>query len=132
MTYKFLSTVFCALSISLGMGLVFRADLITLLFGIDDHPSADLLARRAGMLFWGWALVTFLSRDAAPSDTRQHVTLGMAAVMGGLAIVGTYELVTGSAGPGIGVAIGGEVALTIAALVVHAKNRASVNQARAN
>ena len=83
-------------------------DLIYLLFGVAPHPTADLLAKRAAFLFLGFAVLSFLGRNAPFSSLRQAVTVAMAITIAGLMLVGMYEFFFGIAGPGIWIAIGGE------------------------
>lgn len=88
--------------------LLLSPGLVYWLFGIPGHPSADLLAKRAAFLFLGLAVLSFVGRDAPPSNLRQTVILSMATTVAGLICVGVYEFLAGAAGPGIWIAIIGE------------------------
>lgn len=108
MSYKAVSLAASALYITLFACLLVAPDLIYSFFGIARHATADLLARRAAMLFLGLAVLCFLGRNAPPSDFRQAVSVAMATTMAGLIIAGMYEFFFGVAGVGIWAAITGE------------------------
>lgn len=108
MSYKAVSIAASALCSALFACLLVAPDLIYWLFGIERHTTADLLARRAAMLFLGMAVLTFLGRNAPYSSLRQVVSVAMATTMAGLMLTGMYEFFLGTAGIGIWSAIGGE------------------------
>ena len=108
MSYKAVSLSATALCIALFVCLLVAPDLIYWLFGVASHATADLLAKRAAILFLGLAVLSFMGRNAPPSSLRHAVTVAMATVMGGLMLVGMYEFFSGTAGLGIWLAIGGE------------------------
>ncbi len=108
MTYKTVSVAASALYIALFACLLIAPDLIYWLFGIESHTTADLLAKRAAMLFLGLAVLSFLGRNAPYSSLRQAVSAAMATTMAGLMLTGMYEFFLGTAGIGIWSAIGGE------------------------
>lgn len=107
-THKAVSIAASALYGMLFVCLLIAPDLIYWLFGIERHATADLLARRAAMLFLGLAMFSFLGRNAPYSSLRQAVSIAMATTMAGLMLAGMYEFFVGTAGIGIWSAIGGE------------------------
>ena len=108
MPYKAVSLAASALYITLFACLLVAPNLIYWLFDSGSHPTADLLAKRAAMLFLGLAALSFLGRNAPSSSLRQAVTVAMATTMAGLMLTGMYEFFLGTAGFGIWFAIGGE------------------------
>ncbi len=112
--YKSTSLAAAALSATLFALLLVVPDLIFLIFGVEGSETARLMSRRAAMLFLGFALITYLGRDAQNSILRQAVCLGMAATMFGLAATGIFEFVRGFAGLGILLAVLAEIGFGLA------------------
>lgn len=108
MSFKAVSLAASALCSTLFVCLLLTPDLIYWLFGVESHATADLLAKRAAMLFLGLAVLSFLGRNAPYSSLRQAVSVSMATTMAGLILAGMYEFFMGTAGIGIWSAIGGE------------------------
>lgn len=108
MSYKAVSFAASALYFALFACLLLSPEVIYWLFGINGHPSADLLAKRAGMLFLGLAVLSFVGRDAPPSNLRRTVVIAISTTLGGLIVIGVYEFLRGTAGAGIWCAIAGE------------------------
>lgn len=67
------------------------------LFGVPQSETADLIARRAAMLFLGLAVISWSARNAPPSGFRRGFSLGIVVSMLGLAGVGSYEFLRGFA-----------------------------------
>lgn len=65
------------------------------LFGVPQSETANLIARRAAMLFLGLAVISWSARSAPPS---RGFSLGIIVAMLGLAAVGSYEFLRGFAG----------------------------------
>jgi hypothetical protein len=65
------------------------------------------------MFFMGYAIISFFSRTAQPSTTRQAISCGIALSMFGISILGIFEFVRGSLGIGIFFAVGLEVFLFV-------------------
>ncbi len=84
-----------------------------MLFEIDGNESAYFISRRAAMLFLGFAVISYFSRNAQNTDTRQSILLGLALSMFGLAILGAFEFARGFAGVGIFLAVGTELFLAV-------------------
>lgn len=95
--------------------------LIYFLFNITGDPVGDFLAKRAAMVFLALAAICYASRNAAPSDARDAIALGIALGMTGLALTGLYEFLRGYVGIGIWLAIITEV--TVAALFLSTRTR---------
>lgn len=108
MSYKAVSLAASVLYLTLFACLLLSPGLIYWLFGIPGHSSADLLAKRAAMLFLGLAVLSFVGRDAPPSNLRRTVVIALSTTLVGLIGVGVYEFMTGTAGAGIWCAIAGE------------------------
>ncbi len=75
--------------------------LMTWLFGIAPDVSAQVMARRAGLLFFGLACLFFILRSTAEVRLQRQVSGATAATMAGLALLGLVELVSGRVGLGI-------------------------------
>lgn len=64
------------------------------LFGVPQSETADLIARRAAMLFLGLAVISWNAHSAPPSI---GFSLGIVVAMLGLASAGSYEFLRGFA-----------------------------------
>ncbi len=116
-----------ALCLTLCILLCFAPTLIYRLFELNGSPTSDLLAKRAAMLFLGYTVLLFASRDIRAEETIKVISLTMCVTFAGLIGVGCFEYFTGTAGPGIWLAIGGEfffIILFVAAWL-NRKNNAS-------
>ncbi len=100
MNFKILSYFTFGLSAVLSILLLFFPNVIFFIFGLEGNATADFISRRAAMLFLGYAVIAFFSRNSPPSDSRQAITLGIALSMLGLAILGLFEFARGFAGLG--------------------------------
>lgn len=119
MSYRTLCGLTGAIALALALTLLLAPQVIYALFAIAPHESADFLARRAAMLFVGFAVLSFSMREAEPRSQRSY-SVAMATTMGALAALGSFELARGFAGLGLGLAIGVELFLT-AAFVLHVR-----------
>ena len=63
------------------------------------------MSRRASILFLGLAAITFLARDEPDSAARRAIATSIFITMTGLAFLGLIELMRGTAGLGILLAI---------------------------
>jgi len=111
--FRVLSLITSVIAIILFISLLFVPEPIFMLFEIDGNESAYFISRRAAMLFLGFAVISYFSRNAQNTNTRQSILLGLTLSMFGLAILGTFEFVRGFAGIGIFLAIGTEVFLAV-------------------
>lgn len=121
--YKTLSVITGSLSIALAVFLLFVPEPIFLIFGVTGNESACFMARRASMLFVGYAAVALLSRDEPPSSARQAIAFGMGASMAGFVALGLFELLRGRAGPGILLPMGVELGLALSYFSVWSRGR---------
>ena len=112
--YKLLSYITFGISVILSILLLFLPETIFFLFGVDGNESAYFISRRAAMFFVGYAVISYFSRNAQPSVTRQSISLGIALSMLGFALLGLFEYFRNFAGTGIFLAISAELFLSIA------------------
>lgn len=110
MSYKLVSTAMAGLCLILSIALTFFPNLIYWLFELVPNGLGDFLAKRAAVLFLGLSILSYLSRNAPPSELRSAIALAFFVTMGGLALVGLYEYLRGYAGPGIWLAMSTETA----------------------
>lgn len=68
-----------------------------LAFGIDGTPGAQFVARRAGILMLGLAVMLMLLRNQPPSEARQAVAIALVVTWAGLAIFGAQAILRGVA-----------------------------------
>ncbi len=113
-SYPFVSKLSSALCFALFVCLLLAPGLIYWIFGLDGNEVSDLIARRAAMMFMGLSAMIFLSRNAEASQQRQNMCLGLAIMMGALAVIGIFEFVRGAVGLGIWLAIITEIAFSLA------------------
>jgi hypothetical protein len=113
-SYPLVSKLASALCFILFICLLLAPSLIYWIFGLDGNEVSDLIARRAAMMFMGLAAIIFLSRNAEPSQLRQSLCLGLAIMMGALAIIGIFEFLRGAVGVGIWLAITTEITFALA------------------
>ena len=113
LTFRHLNLITFVLSTTLGTFLLLIPDPIFHLFGLVGNESAYFVARRASMFFLGYAVISYFSRNAQPSTTRQAISLGVALSMFGFAILGTLEFIRGFAGGGVFLPVSAEVFLAV-------------------
>ncbi|ESQ77570.1 hypothetical protein [Asticcacaulis sp. AC402] len=121
MSFRSVSSATALLFTILCATLVFFPQPIYWLFGLDPHALGDFMARRAGVLFLGLALIVWLTRETGDPAVQKAICLALAVMMLGLAAMGTFEFARGYAEPGIWLAIVGEI--TIGAAYVHVWRR---------
>ena len=98
------------LSLTLATALIVYPALIYLIFSMEGSSGADIISRRAGMLFIGLGVVCWRLRNVE-GEARTGLATGMTAAMVGLAVVGGFEFYRGAVGPGIFLAMTAETAL---------------------
>ncbi|MBL4805743.1 MAG: hypothetical protein JKY31_00455 [Rhodobacteraceae bacterium] len=113
MTYRVVSLAASVVCLLLCLILLLLPDVIYWLFNITGAEVSDFLARRAAMLFLGFAVLCFLGRNAEDSEMRRTVSVAMAIAMAGLAATGIFEFMRGYVGIGIWLAIVVEVAFAV-------------------
>lgn len=113
LSFKTLNIITLGISIILAIILLFFPKAIFLLFGIEGNESAYFICRRAAMLFVGYAVICYFSRNINHSESKQSISLGIALSMMGFAILGIFEFLRGFAGVGIFLAVIAELFLSI-------------------
>lgn len=86
---------------------------IFFLFDVNGNEAAFFICRRTSMLFGGYAIISFFTKDLQHSKIRQTLSLGFAFSMAGFALMGTIEFIRGFAGGGIFFAVASELFLTV-------------------
>ncbi|MGC1494613.1 MAG: hypothetical protein WA790_02305 [Sulfitobacter sp.] len=109
-SYHDLSITASIIAAALFLCLLLVPGLIHWLFAIPSDPATDFMSRRAGVLFLGLSIITFQARHAPQNPLRRGISLGIATLMGGLALLGTFEFFRGQTGIGIWLAIVTEAA----------------------
>lgn len=109
--YRNLSIATAGLSLYLFVCLLFFPGAIFALFGLQGAESAEIMSRRASMLFMGFSVICWSAHDVENSAARQAVSAGLAVAMLGLAGIGLFELGRGAVGPGVLPAIAAEVTI---------------------
>lgn len=112
MTFRHLTLFAFLLSALLCLGMLIAPPVFFWLFGLDQNVAATVMLRRSGMLFAGIAILLWGARRAKGA-TQVVFARGMVVMMGGLALLGLVEFITGRVGLGSFVAILIETALAI-------------------
>jgi hypothetical protein len=105
--FTLITAVFGTLSVTL---LLWPA-VIHWLFQITSDPATDVMSRRAAMLFAGLSFIVWQARTAPDSLLRQGICFGVIVGLGGLAMIGCIELISGTVGIGITLAVIAELYL---------------------
>lgn len=105
--FTLITAVFGTLSVTL---LLWPA-VIHWLFQITSDPATDVMSRRAAMLFAGLSVIVWQARTAPDSPLRQGICFGVIVGLGGLAMIGCIELISGTVGIGITLAVIAELYL---------------------
>jgi hypothetical protein len=92
MTFKMMALVTTFAGGILGLRFIFAGASILKQWGLDPSDGSLIMSRRLGALYLGLALMFFLGREAAPSDLRSAMCLGMGAAIALLACLGAFEL----------------------------------------
>lgn len=82
--------------------------------GLVASAWTDFLCRRAGVIVLGLGVLSFVSRNAPPTATRQGIVLGVGTSLGGLAVLGSVEVARGFASPGLLPAVAVETLFALA------------------
>ncbi len=123
LNFKILNIITFGLSITLFIFLLIIPEPIFLLFNVEGNEVAYFFCRRAAMLFGGYAVISFCSKDMPLSLTRQAISLGIALSMLGFSVLGTFEFIRGFAGGGIFFAISGEFFLAVSYFTIWLSDR---------
>ena len=105
MNFKMISIFTASIACSLFAAFLIYPELPFSLFSIEQSNSAFFVGRRMAMLFLGLAILLWVGRNAAHSESRQAICLSVGVSMCALAGLGVFELLQGHAGPGILLAI---------------------------
>lgn len=99
--FKYLSTVSSVFCFGTFAILMMYPRIIYLLFGIESSASADVMSRRAAILFLAVGTILWRSRDLPEGNARAGLAVGMFVFMAGFVVLGLVELLRGAVGPGI-------------------------------
>ncbi len=113
MSFSISCKAVAALFVVLFFLLLITPEFIFWLFGVPQSETANLIARRAAMLFLGFSVVSWSARNAPPSPLRTGFSLGIVVSMAGLACTGTYEFLRGFANWPIMLAVATECAFAL-------------------
>lgn len=113
MPYKTVSLMCAALFAAHALALFLVPGLIYALFSLPAAPTANILSRRTALLFLGLASLALLTAGHPDSPTRRAIAAAFILTFATLAILGLAEWLRGVVGPGIFVAILGEIALAV-------------------
>ncbi len=112
-TFKKLNMINFAVCTILFLLLLVFPESIFFLFDVKGNEAAFFICRRAAMLFGGYAIISFFTRDLPASKIRQALSLGFGFSMSGFALMGTVEFIRGFAGGGIFITVAGELFLSV-------------------
>lgn len=107
--FRHLCIVSCFFCLGTFSVLTAHPPLMYFFFGLEGSPSADVMSRRAGMLFLGLGTILWRLRDLTEGTARAGLAIGVSVLMAGFVILGIYEYARGSVGPGILLAVAVEV-----------------------
>ena len=113
MTFRAASTLSALVFAGLSLGLVAAPGLFAALFGLDPSVGAEVMARRAGVIFAGLTVIFAALRPLADAALIRGVALGGLVMMVGMIGLGLIEWGLGRVGPGILVAVLAEVVLAL-------------------
>lgn len=99
--FKNISIAAALLFFSLSGLMIFYPPLIYWLFALEPHELGDFLARRAGVLFLGLGLLSFLTRNVQDNAIQRVIAISFGSMMLLMAVMGIYEFARGFAGIGI-------------------------------
>lgn len=100
-----------ALLALLGVSWLLAPETMLSLWGAQGDPITTYMARRYAVLFFGYAVILWLSRTAPASPARDAILAGTTVVAGVMAIVSLFGVLTGTVGPAAWIAVVIEVAL---------------------
>jgi hypothetical protein len=118
MNFKNLAIVCALLCFSLAAIWLFAPGILLNMWGVDFSYSVGLVGRRSAALYVGIGVMFFYARNSEHSLARSAIISGIVVAFLALAALGTFELATVHATPGILSAILVEVAFALAFLRV--------------
>jgi len=101
MTFKLMAYVTTIAGSALGLRFIFFGASVLKEWGIEPTDGALVMCRRYGALYLGLVVVFFLGRNAAPSDLRSAMCLGIGGAIALLAGLGLWERSAGRVTSGI-------------------------------
>lgn len=101
MTFKRMAYVMSLAGCVLGLRFIFAGASLLEEWGIEVTDGPLVICRRLGAVYLGLALMFFLGREAAPSDLRSAVCVGVGGASALLAGLGLFELLAGRVSSGI-------------------------------
>jgi hypothetical protein len=102
------------LTVLLGVGWLFFPEAMLSGWGVEAHAPTVYMARRYGGLFWGYAVLLWLSRSAAPSPARTAILAGGTVVNVVMTLVSLLGALSGVVSPAIWFAVAVEGVLAVA------------------
>jgi hypothetical protein len=105
MTFKTMAFVMTFAGSLLGLRFMLAGASILKEWGIEATAGALVVCRRLGAIYLGLALTFLLGRDAAASELRSALCIGMGGAIAMLACLGLFELRGGRARPRILVSV---------------------------
>ncbi len=111
--FSMLSDTVAIICLTLFFVWVFAPQILLGMWQVESSGATLLLARRAGALFLGFAVMLFLARNTPKSATRNAITTGLSVGCAALAIFGCYDFFMGHAGAFILMAAAVEVAIAV-------------------
>ncbi len=99
--FKKISIAAALLFFTLSALMIFYPPLIYWLFALEPHAIGDFLAKRAGVLFFGLGLMSFLTRNIEDKVVQGIISISFGSMMLLMAGMGIYEFARGYAGIGI-------------------------------
>ncbi len=97
-TLCIVSSVFCFGTFAL---LTTYPVILYTLLGLEGSASADVMSRRAAILFLAVGSILWLQRNLTDSSARSGLALGMCVFMLGFVVLGLVEYARGAVGGGI-------------------------------
>jgi hypothetical protein len=101
MSFKIMAYFTAVAGLVLGLRFIFLGSSVLREWGIEATDGALVLCRRYGAVYLGLVVMFFLGRNAAPSDLRSAMCLGMGGAIALLACLGFWELSAGRVTTGI-------------------------------
>ncbi|WP_136444051.1 hypothetical protein [Pacificoceanicola onchidii] len=105
MSFRVLNLTASLLFAVLCLTLILFPEVVYWLFQLQGNTLGTLLAKRAGALFLGLAVLCYFASRSNSNEAKRLVALSVGAAMSALAVLSLYELLRGSVGPGMVLAI---------------------------
>lgn len=113
MSYRNVSSLAAVIFFVLFVTLISLPEVVYWLFSLQENELGNFLAKRASVLFLGFSILCFLSRNSSNSEVQHVVSVTVGSAMGAMALLGIYELAFGSVGAGILVAVFIEIIVSV-------------------